>query len=66
MWEVVTKGKVVLSGHESSETTERLNVEGGWCVRTVVRSLNSGDVSVAQTFVPDPEHKWKLENESSG
>ena len=43
----------------------RAKVFGGWLVKSVVlQSANDkivGVVSVAMAFVPDPEHKWKLE-----
>jgi hypothetical protein len=35
--------------------SHRLKVYGGWIVRTVIVK------SVAQTFVLDPDHHWKLE-----
>lgn len=39
--------------------SHRLKVPGGWIVRTVMCSYNSGG-GVAQTFVADAEHAWKL------
>lgn len=36
-------------------TSERLEVPGGWIVRTYVTR------GVAQTFVSDPHHTWQLE-----
>ena len=41
--------------------SDRLKVVGGWIVRTVVPAGNTG-AAVAQTFVADPNHKWKLED----
>jgi hypothetical protein len=42
--------------------SERLFVPGGWIVRTALR-VDTGPgyaVSVAQTFISDPEHSWIL------
>lgn len=37
--------------------TDRLKVPGGWIVRTILPGFGG----VAQTFVSDPRHRWKLE-----
>ena len=42
------------------EGTTRLNIWGGWLVWS---SYNPGSESM--TFVPDPEHRWKLVPEIS-
>ena len=46
-------------------TTHRAKVWGGWIVRT--NEFFYGDLSVAQSeslvFIPDPEHKWVIEDE---
>jgi len=39
--------------------TERMEVPLGW----LVRSYNIEDETVAITYVPDPQHEWKLTTE---
>ena len=47
--------------------TGRLKIHGGWLVRcSQYFSSGSSQVTVALTFVPDPEHKWDLETKDSG
>jgi hypothetical protein len=52
------------------EETSRLRVFGGWIVRNLIcfddESMeNNGwqEMKSAITFVPDPDHKWALEDE---
>ena len=40
------------------EETKRLKVPGGWLVRSNISYI--GSVSVALTYVPDPDHSWQL------
>lgn len=51
-WEEVHKG--VGNG------TYRMNVIGGWLVKTETYDVND---ALAMTFVPDPNHEWKLEDD---
>jgi len=55
MWEVVDKSSSI-----RETLTERLKVHAGWLVRTFYRHSYGG--TCAMTFVPDPNHKWKLKN----
>lgn len=45
------------SGHDEdlNLSTHRLQVFGGW----IVRSINAPNNSMAMVFVPDPEHIWR-------
>ena len=58
-WEIVNRVK-------NQEFTDRMKVPGGWIVRTRFDndSLPAGDtpwqVSVAITFLPDPDYEWAL------
>lgn len=47
---------------DDSILSARLEVPGGWIVRTAVYMDNSagGSCTVEQTFVSDPTHEWKL------
>lgn len=41
--------------------TDRLQVPGGWIVRTMTSTFpGDGGSFVAQTFVSDPGHEWNL------
>jgi len=59
-WEETDTKNVLNEDHHPVSTySDRLEVPGGWIVRTIVNIYNSG-VSVHQVFVPDPEHLWEL------
>lgn len=64
MWETVA-----VTDHDPVPVvaeTERLRVQGGWVVRTIVRSRSWDEtISVASdsVFVPDPSHEWRLTEE---
>ena len=55
MWEVVSD--LVKDG--DSCRTSRLRVPGGWIVKTIF--YFSDGSGIAQTFLPDPNYKWKLD-----
>lgn len=59
MWETVESGVEIglFSG------CSRLEVPGGWIVRSVVKTATGTGVGVVQTFVSDPVHLWKLKSE---
>ena len=41
--------------------SDRLRVPGGWIVRTITYTGHAnGGAAVAQTFVVDHNHEWKL------
>lgn len=44
----------------NKSVTERMEIEGGWLVRTAIFTGKVGDGSctVAITFVPDSKHEW--------
>ncbi len=55
-------GGVVFGGIDTKNPdviTDRFQVPGGWIVRTI--SYSDYCKSVAQTFIPDPDHSWKLD-----
>ena len=56
MWEEIKS-----EGGESFVESHKLIVPGGWIIRTVVKyaAANGSSCAVEQTFVSDPEHKWK-------
>lgn len=39
------------------DCTSRYRVYGGWIVRTI---WNGRSILIAETFVPDPNNKWKV------
>jgi len=41
-------------------STHRMNVPGGWVIKTCYWSEDLKSVSTALVFVPDAIHKWKL------
>ena len=57
MWETIE----FVRGGWIPGNCSRLKVPGGWIVRTIV--MTEAGTSVAQTFVEDPEHEWKLEQQ---
>ncbi len=62
MWELIPETKetsVCNKGNINYTQSSRLNVPGGWLVRTISFGWNHG-TGVCQTFVSDPEHEWKL------
>lgn len=60
MWQALNEIAPEASSH-------RLQVPGGWIVRTIVKYYQStgdgagGGCAVEQTFVSDPNHEWKIE-----
>lgn len=38
--------------------SHRLEVPGGWIVRTLIYSDN--EITTHQVFISDPQHEWKL------
>jgi hypothetical protein len=40
--------------------TDRLQVPGGWLIRTWAWSSGSGGVALQHTFVEDSNHTWTL------
>ena len=46
--------------------SERLKVAGGWVIRCWLRQsdLFANSTALQMLFVPDPQHKWELEDES--
>ena len=65
-WETVEKVNSRLFSEHVSHTfldTERMQVPGGWLVRTVLYNGSGsykGD-SVSMVFVPDLSHEWKVD-----
>jgi hypothetical protein len=67
MWELIPDNGIV---HDKSGgkicQSHRLKVPGGWIVRTVLWGVegwggpNMSAADVAQSFVPDLNHDWKL------
>ncbi len=56
-WELIGSALLKIKGRELNQfRTFRMQVPGGWLVTT----FGSGG-HVAQTFLPDPNHEWKLE-----
>lgn len=62
-----------IGSDEDLQVTERLRVFGGWLVLTsiVFRQIAIGgnyetkredQYTITQTFVPDPNHEWKIRN----
>jgi hypothetical protein len=50
-----------LNGGSGIGATYRAKVYGGWLVKSFeVNDSNSETTSESMTFVPDPEHKWKI------
>ena len=58
MWEELEKQ----GNRKWGFVTERMKVYGGWIVRSIHSSVG-GNTAVAQSFVPDPEHLWKLDKD---
>jgi len=56
MWEKILERDLDCRGGSA-----RLKVPGGWIVRSYL--WLSGGMAVAQTFVSDPNHEWKLNEE---
>jgi uncharacterized protein CbrC (UPF0167 family) len=56
-WEVVVK-QTGLDDIRAT-VTERLWAYQGWLVRTFINCYGG---TCAMTFVPDPNHQWKLED----
>ncbi len=52
MWERIP-------GSDEPAISHRLKVRGGWIVRSVYTGYKEG-AAIAQTFVADPDHEWKL------
>lgn len=44
------------------ETTERVKVFGGWIVKNFHKYDNM--FSESMVFIPDPDHKWSLDQEA--
>lgn len=51
MWELIESNRGLFS--------DRLGVPGGWIVRSIIPSGNTG-ASVHMIFVNDPSHEWKI------
>ena len=56
MWEEIPR-----STNIHSCMSDRLEVPGGWIVRSVYYVASLG-VSIHQVFVTDPKHTWRLDN----
>jgi len=54
-WELVESSEV-------GDYTERLHVYGGWLVRTY---FGLPATTLSMIFVPDPDHKWKIDDETT-
>lgn len=59
-WEVIDQetGMTGMTGKHTTSMCSRLKVPGGWLVRTVTSTYRG--VGVAQTFVADEDHAWRL------
>jgi hypothetical protein len=55
MWEKISNPETEAGTLES----HRLQVPGGWIVRTIISRHNAG-AGVSQTFVTDSMHAWQL------
>lgn len=55
----------VLDWERINETTERLQVHGGWLVRSKDMT-NRGSMAMAQSFVSDADHEWELPKRQTG
>ncbi len=61
MWEIINQKEEGEGNYREEERVERLSVPGGWIVRTIyVYNSRTTSCAIAQTFVSDTEHAWKL------
>ena len=58
MWEQIPEPEEVTST-EGTIMSHRLEVPGGWIVRTVTSRYDAG-TSSSQIFIADHDHSWKL------
>ena len=67
MWHKIGTCNTVKAEHvdiEESVVTQRMEVPGGWLVRSFFfKTGNNGNLAatVAQSFVPDTKHEWVVE-----
>lgn len=62
VWEVVEDKKV---GNIGRILSERLKVPGGWVLQTTVFRFGGESAHVAQIFIKDDDHAWKVKEVSS-
>jgi len=62
-WEFIEQNNKPISASEQGSYTRRVKIPGGWLVESVIRGMVSDGIGygLGLTFVPDPEHKWKIE-----
>jgi hypothetical protein len=63
MWEEISKEELP-PGNTARIHSDRLKVPGGWIVRSSIGGYNVG-AGISQTFIADPMHEWKLEEEKA-
>ncbi len=69
VWENVLTGKGSSAISQVIDQVARLNVHGGWLVRSSVREtiMSMGRQQIIftmnTTFVPDKDHEWKIKDD---
>lgn len=59
MWEKLSEVEDPETNETTITTSCRLNVPGGWIIRTIIVSRYHSGPHVSQVFVPDEAHVWK-------